>query len=158
MSIINNDFNYNLKEFIVRPPTTADIEAMVTLANMCAKSWQSDNVITLEQFQVIWSSPNFNPELNIRLVTTQTGLIGGVFLVVARPPYINIFWRGDVHPGDRRHHPGRSETGHPRCQAGLPAARQGPRVGLDLWQRIPCHGSAGRQTLGHCSVNRGRSA
>jgi len=84
--------------FSVRPPTEADIPAIVELLNASALAIQGTKDTSLEDYGRFWRSPGYNAAKDSRIITTDDGQIVAVVHTRSQAPYVSSFLWVGVHP------------------------------------------------------------
>ncbi len=88
-----------LNGFVMRPANLADIPAVTELANDCAIDQTGQPDMDADELHSEWTSPQFAPAHNVRVVETGNGRIVGCTEVwdIDTVPVSNWVW-GCVHP------------------------------------------------------------
>lgn len=119
-----------LDNFIPRPPTADDLEAVVHLINASSLDTEGTKECTIEEYRNRWEAPGFTPQTDCQLVATLTGQVVGCAEVWSLPPHVRNFARVIVHPDYRGHGIGTYLThwSEKRARDIIPQAPAGTRV------------------------------
>ncbi|RMG90502.1 MAG: GNAT family N-acetyltransferase [Chloroflexi bacterium] len=85
--------------FGIRPAKWSDLEASVSLFNLCDKAYSGSPSHTIEDLEIEWTSPNFDLEKSTRVIVAPNGDIVGYIEVwdLGSMPVSPSAW-GRVHP------------------------------------------------------------
>lgn len=87
------------EQFIARPTTLADAEAVAELLNAYDMALTGQPEASADELRIDWQSPNFDLESSSIVVTTREGQIVGTITVWnALPPHVRIWAWGCTHP------------------------------------------------------------
>lgn len=87
--------------FRLRPPTEADIPALVELFNDCAEEELGVRAMTPEEIRVQWTDPGFDVTTSARVALAPGGAVVGYSAAYCSAPYVRNFLDIRVHPTQR---------------------------------------------------------
>lgn len=88
-----------LDEFVVRPASLNDVQAMVNLVNTCSAHTVGIKMTDVDEYENEWQMPGFNLDEDTRLVFSADGqLIGAVEVWTVRNPPVHPWVWARVHP------------------------------------------------------------
>lgn len=87
-----------LEGLLVRPPTRDDAEKVVDLFNTCSIAETGEPATTTEELLREWTLPELNLATDIFLIMDGDKVVGYQEYWNIRPPWVNIFAFGRVHP------------------------------------------------------------
>lgn len=90
----------NLKEgFLMRPPTSDEQPAILEVIQACSRKMTGTEEMTVENLQNDWVSPGFDPQTDLRVVTSPDGhIVGYIEAWTTAPIPVHPWIWGRVHP------------------------------------------------------------
>jgi mycothiol synthase len=120
----------NPNSFTLRPPTWADVPALVDLRNDCAEEEIGTRPVTEDEIRVGWEDPGFDFTRNCRVAVSAEGAIVAYASVYCATPYVRNFLNVCVPPSQRGRGLGTllTDWGEQRVRECLPQAPADARV------------------------------
>jgi GNAT superfamily N-acetyltransferase len=87
-----------MTNFTLRPPSEADIPALVALLNAHHQAVQSTAHVTADEIRLSWSAPGFDPQEMVRVAETAEGTLIGSGSAFYPAPYVRGFVNAQVYP------------------------------------------------------------
>lgn len=121
--------------YSVRPPTMADVAAVVAMLNRDSQALLGVNYHSVEDWAADWQSPTFQLAANARLVLAPDGAVAAYAHVWDAAPHVQLEQFGCVDPG----HTGRGLGSYllawlePRARGLMQAAPPAARLSLTAW-------------------------
>ena len=85
-------------ELIIRPPTRADIPAIVDMTNADALQYLGASDLTVAEYEAEWAEVGIDKAAMTRIATTRQGEFVAMVEAHCHPPYVRNFLWGRVHP------------------------------------------------------------
>lgn len=85
-------------DFVIRPPTRADLPGIVTMLGAAATATHGQPEFTLETYTAEWETPGFDPSRDSRIAVTAAGQIVAGADLISPSPHVRNSLYVSVHP------------------------------------------------------------